>query len=114
MTDPRKPVHLQGGEQADVIASIAHAHLVECTILGAQALGCTGASFVTMGMGIWATEVAELDGKAAAQFLRALADLMEPGRKPAAKQEAEARRQYAVRRLLAAVDLMMNNAEGRT
>ncbi|WP_423212278.1 hypothetical protein [Paracoccus yeei] len=113
MTDPRKPVHLQGGEQADVVSSIVHAHLIECTSLGARALGCTGTSFVTMGMGIWATELAELDGKAAAQFLRALADLMEPGRKPAAKQEAEARRQYAVRRLLAAVDLMMNETEGR-
>lgn len=113
MTDPRKPIQHRTGEQGDITRRIVHAHLLECTASGAGFLRCTGASFVTMGVGIWAEELAELDGKATAHFLRALADIMDPALKPAAKAAAENRRAYAVSRLLAAVDLAMTKEEGR-
>lgn len=112
MTDPRKPIQHRSGDQGDITRQIVHAHLLECTSLGARALGCTGASFVTMGVGIWAAELAELDGKATAHFLRAIADIMDPGLKHLAKTAAESRRVYAVSRLLAAVDLAMTKPEG--
>jgi|GEM_PF-3026389 len=113
MADPRKPVHHRAGDEGAGVRKIIHAHLIECTRHGARSLGCTGASFVTMGIGIWAAELAELDGRATAKFLRALADIMEPGHSPVQKQNAEAKRQHAVRRILAAVDLAMNSTEGR-
>ncbi|RNF35108.1 hypothetical protein A7A09_008855 [Paracoccus methylarcula] len=87
--------------------------MLECTRLGARVAGCTGASFVTLGIGIWAAELAEQDGRATAILLRALADIMDPKNKPAAKAGAEARRQYAVKQLHRAVDVAMSHAEGR-
>ena len=113
MADPRKGTRHQDGTAGDAVRAIIHAHLIECTDIGARAVGCTGASFVTMGIGIWAAELAELDGRATAILLRALADIMDPKNTPAAKAAAESRRQYAVQMLHQAVDLAMNKAEGR-
>lgn len=113
MTDPRKGTLHRAGAAGDVTRDIVHAHLLECTSLGARAVGCTGASFVTMGMGIWAAELAELDGRATAILLRALSDIMDPKNKPATKAEAENRRQYAVKQLHLAVDMKMTRPEGR-
>ncbi|SFY20420.1 hypothetical protein SAMN04244548_03066 [Paracoccus pantotrophus] len=113
MADPRKGTRHRAGADGNVVRDIVHAHLIECTGLGAKAVGCTGASFVTMGIGIWAAELAELDGKATAILLRALADIMDPKNTPAAKAAAESRRQYAVQLLHMAVDMAMNDAEGR-
>lgn len=113
MADPRKTIRCVTGDEERTVREIVNKHLIDCTIAGATELGCTGASFVALGVGMWAAEMAELDGKATAQFLRALADMVEPGRSREEKQEAEARRQQAVKRLMAAVDLMMNDAEGR-
>ncbi|OWU80453.1 hypothetical protein ATO1_08900 [Phaeobacter sp. 22II1-1F12B] len=80
---------------------------------GAKNIGCTGASFVILGLGIWAEELAELDGKASAQMLRALADLYDPTSNQPKKFNAEKKRRSAVDRLLAAVDLDMATPGGR-
>lgn len=66
-----------------------------------------------MGIGLWAAELAELDGRATAILLRALADMMDPGNTPAGRSEADARRRYAVQLLHQAVDLAMSQSEGR-
>lgn len=113
MADPRKGTCHQDGPAGDVVRTIIHAHLIECTDAGARAVGCTGASFVTMGIGIWAAELAELNGRATAILLRALSDIMDPKNTPAGRAAAESRRQYAVRLLHQSVDLAMSKPEGR-
>lgn len=113
MADPRKGTrHLAGAEMHRVLET-AHDHLLACTSNGSQALGCTGASFVTMGIGLWAAELAELDPRATAILLRALADMVDPANTPAGRSEAAARRRYAVQLLHQAVDLAMSQSEGR-
>lgn len=114
MTDPRKPIKHALDDRGDIVRDIVHGHLIECTGHGTRALGCSGASFVTMGMGLWAAELAELDGKASAAFLRSLADIVDPASKPPARIRAEEYRKCAVRKLMVAVDLMMNPSEGRS
>ncbi|MBN9078554.1 MAG: hypothetical protein BGN87_00315 [Rhizobiales bacterium 65-79] len=83
------------------------------TDVGARAIGATGASFVLIGMGVWATELAELDGRAAAKYLRALADEFDPATNENKKLRAEKDRAQAVRALYAALDLEMAEAQGR-
>lgn len=113
MADPRKPIHRPDAEQQDRVRRIAHSHLLSVTEEGARAIGCTGASFVILGLGMWTGELAELDRKAAAQMLRALADLYDPASNDARKIRAEKKRRAAVTRLLAAVDLDMAEPGGR-
>lgn len=112
MADPRKGTRFQDGDGGNVLRDIVYAHLLECTDLGSRAVGCTGASFVTMGIGIWAAELAELDARATAILLRALADIMDPKSTPGGRAEAENRRQYAVKMLHRAVDLAMSKTGG--
>lgn len=61
-----------------------------------QRLGCTGVSFVTSSINIWAGNLHELSPKATADFLRALADQVEGG---GPVGDSEERRQVAVREL---------------
>lgn len=112
MADPCKGTSFHDGEDGNIARFIVHAHLLECTALGSRALNCTGASFVTMGIGIWAAELAELDRRATAILLRALADMMDPKNTPASKAAAENCRQFAVQLLHRAVDLAMSKSEG--
>jgi hypothetical protein len=113
MTTFRKPVHTLEQDAARQARNTIHAYLLAATEQGAKAVGCTGASFVTSGLGIWAWELAELDPKATAQFLRAVADIFDPEVKPQGKARAEKKRAAAVRKLLAAVDLDMATPGGR-
>lgn len=110
--DPRKPIHRPDEGSQDIIRQIAHAHLMECTTMGAKALGCSGASFVMLGIAIWAAELAELDRRAAAQMLAAIADLYDPASNDTKKRHAEKRRRQAVDRLHAAVDISMAKPAG--
>lgn len=112
MTDSRKPVHRPDTATQDVIRDIAHAHLLECTSLGAAAIGCSGASFSIIALGILAAEMAELDPRAAAQMLTALGDLYDPATSVTKKAHAEKRRQHAVTRIHAAVDIAMAQSAG--
>ncbi len=91
---------------------MAHAVLMAATSEGAKMIGCSGASFVVMGFGIWATELSELDQKATAQMLRSLGDLYDPTSNDRQKRHAEKKRRAAVDKLFAALDLEMNPAQG--
>lgn len=112
MTDPRKPVHRPDQAAQDAAREVAYEHLLAATEAGAKAIGCTGASFVILGIGIWGSELAELDAKAASQMLRSIADLYDPASNHTKKIQAEKKRRAAVNRLLAAVDLEMSKPEG--
>ncbi|MGR3452509.1 hypothetical protein [Pseudooceanicola sp.] len=113
MSDPRRPVNRPDAATQDVVREIAYAHLLAVTEEGAKAIGCTVASFVLLGLGIWARELAELDGKASAQMLRALADIYDPAANHTKKAHAEKKRRAAVEKLLAAVDLDVAAPAGR-
>ncbi len=112
MNDPRKPIKSLTDGTADHLRSIAHDKMLDMTSVGAKAVGCTGASFVFLGLGIWAEELAELDPKAAVQFFSAVAVLIDPNANHAKKLRAEKKRAAAVKSLFAAVDLDMANLAG--
>ena len=112
--DPRKTVFTPEEDRQSEIYSFAHSVLLAATEEGAKAIGCTGASFVLMGIGIWASELCELDAQATAQFYRAIGDLYDPASDETKKKHAEKRRITAVRKLFAALDLEMANAAGST
>ncbi|WP_306131092.1 hypothetical protein [Roseovarius sp. MMSF_3350] len=112
MSDPRKPIYRPGQDEQENYRVIAHDVLMIATREGAKALNTTGASFVVMGMGIWTAELAELDGKATAQMLRSLADLFDPASNDAKKRHAEKKRQTAVNRIFAQLDLEMSKPAG--
>jgi len=82
------------------------------TDAGAREIGTTGASFVMIGMGVWAAELAELDAAATAGLLRALGDFYDPKSSPEQKARADAERSRAVRSIFDALDLMMAGAAG--
>lgn len=113
MTDPRKTIHRPDRDAQDAMREIARAHLLAVTEQGSKAIGCTGASFVILGIGMWGAELAELDAKAAGQMLRAIADLYDPASNQAKKIRAEKKRRAAVAKLLSALDLEMAKPEGR-
>lgn len=112
MADPRKPVRTMSPDQQAGIRDTVHRHLLAATEIGAREIGATGVSFVTIGMGIWTAELAELDAKATAKFLRALADNFDPRSNDNQKRRAEELRAQAVRALYAALDLEMSEAQG--
>lgn len=112
MNDPRRPIRTPDQEEQSRVRGVVHDHLLEVTSKGAKAIGCTGASFMMMGMGVWAAELAELDAKATAQLLSALGDLYHPGSNDGQKIRAEKRRRQAIVKLHAAVDLAMAEPGG--
>lgn len=113
MTDPRKHVLRLDVDQGSTVLDTVHEHLVAATEKGARAIGATGASFVVIGMGVWAAELGELDGRASAKYLRALADLFDPTSNDNRKRRAEKDRSQAVTALFAALDLRMAEVRGR-
>ena len=113
MSDPRRPTltpdtRQQAAQTREIILNL----LLRCTDSGCSRLGCTGVSFVTMSMGLWAAELAQLDGSAAANLMRALADMFDPGSSAEAKDQAEQDRTDAARELHVALDLLMAQEEG--
>lgn len=113
MTDPRKPVFRPDDAQRQAAREVAYSFLLSATENGAKALGCTGASFVIIGLGLWAQELSELDAPALAQMLRSLADIYDPASSDPRKTFAERKRRTAVETLLAAVDMQMATPAGR-
>ncbi|EEX09598.1 hypothetical protein SL1157_1640 [Ruegeria lacuscaerulensis ITI-1157] len=111
--DPRKPIIRPDKEAQDAARQVAYDYLTAATIGGAKAIGCTGASFVIIGISLWLAELDELDPRATSQMLHALSVLHDPKANPTQKARAERRRKAAVDKLFAAVDLMMNPAEGK-
>lgn len=112
MADPRKHVRSPAPEHQREILDTVHRHLMAATQAGAEAMGASGASFVIVGMGVWTVELAELDARATAKYLRALADIFDPRTNDGQKRRAEQDRSQAVRALYAALDLTMAEAKG--
>lgn len=112
MTDPRKTVRTLPPADQTLISKMVHKHLLAATAAGARDIGTTGASFVLIGMGVWAAELSELDGRATAKYLRSLADIFDPTLTSNRKVAAEKKRAQAVRALLAALDLEMSEVSG--
>ncbi|MBO6755785.1 MAG: hypothetical protein JJ902_05630 [Roseibium sp.] len=112
MTDPRKPIHHPDEETQKAVRLIVHGHLLDCTDKATKELKCTGASFVIMGLGMWAAELAEIDAKAASQLLASLSNLYNPRTNGGQKRRAEKQRRQAVAALLATADLTMAKSEG--
>src|SRR6056297_3888048 len=80
MTDPRKPVlptDRSDSPESMSAYDLTYSILRRATEIGARSLRCTGASFVPSAMGIWALELRDIDRRAGAEFLRALADMVE-------------------------------------
>lgn len=111
--DPRKPVHQPAEELQITVRDIARAHLLAVTETGARAIGCSGASFVMIGMALWAAEMAELDPKATAKLLRSLGTIYDPKSSDNQKRAAEIMRHAAVKQLHYAVDIDMAKSEGK-
>lgn len=112
MADPRKPVVAADADRSRDVRDIVRQHLLAVTEVGAKAAGIGGASFVMTGMGVWAAELTELDGRAAAKYLRALADIFDPRTNDNQKRRAEKDRAQAARDLYAALDLTMAETSG--
>ncbi len=112
MVDPRKPVHTPDEGQQALVRKIVHQHLMTCTAAGAQEIGCSGASFVMLGIAEWVSELAYLDPKATSQMLAALSVLYDPRSNEAQKRRAEEKRRSAVRKLHTAVDIDMATPGG--
>ena len=112
MSDPRRPINTFSGDDANEIRKVAYDHLLECTNNGARAIGCTGVSFVLLGLSLWISEIYELDEAAGRKFLVALATLYDSKATPAKKTAAERSRREAVKSILEAVDLDMAETAG--
>jgi hypothetical protein len=100
------------GDDATKTRELLHAFLLDATSQGCKIVGCTGASFVIMGINVWASELVELDRKAASQMFRAIGDLYDPTANDTKRIRAEKRRRAAVDKLFAAVDLAMTEPAG--
>lgn len=112
MVDPRKPVLRPEPEHEKAILHAVHQRLLAATDAGAREIGATGCAFVIIGVGVWAQELAELDGRATAKFLRAIADIYDPASNENRRRRADKDRSQAVRALYAALDLEMAEAAG--
>ena len=112
MTDPRKPIIQPSAEDQDGSRAIALRHLMKATEQGSREIGCGGASFVMMGIGIWAAELTELDAKATSRMLAALSVVYDPAANPTQKAHAERKRQAAVKKLFNALDIEMATPAG--
>ncbi|CAM5574912.1 hypothetical protein MAUB1S_09663 [Mycolicibacterium aubagnense] len=112
MTDPRKPVLSVATEHRQDVLDAVHRTLLAATSVGAKEIGATGASFVIIGIGVWAQELTELDGRATAKLFRAMADILDPRTNEHQKRRAEKDRAQAVRDIYSAIDLDMTEVRG--
>lgn len=111
--DPRKPIRTL--DRADSEAAIARIYpiLLAACRMGADELGTSSASFMNIAMAAWAREFAEVSPADAAQYFRAMGDLLDPTASEGKRARASRRRRAALSRLLARMDLEMSEPEGR-
>lgn len=112
MPDPRKAVIRPEKSAQEQMRSIAHQHLLAVTEIASEAMGISGASFVVLGMGIWAAELNELDAKATSQMLWALSVIHDSKANHTKKSHAEKKRRAAVEKLFSALDIEMVTPQG--
>lgn len=111
MSDPRKPVITP--DNADYARDVAYKHLAICIKYASKELGCTGASFVLIGIGMWSAEIAELDAAATSQMLAALSVIYDPKSNDTKKAHAERKRLAAVKKIFGSLDLVMADPAGQ-
>ena len=90
----------QQGLSLAVQSILASAAEVAC-----EETGCTGVSFIVMSMAVLMLELAEIDGRSAAQFLAALSVMADPAASTAEKEAAERKKRDAAGKIFQAVDL---------
>ncbi|MEN5275808.1 hypothetical protein ABE527_02550 [Brucella sp. TWI432] len=113
MTDPRKTVVRPSAQGQVQILKDVEDLLLEATAAAAQRLGMSGASFVMIGMGVWAAELAEVNGPSSAKFIRALGTIFDPDASPMQKEAAEVERSKALHEIYATVDMLTSTPAGR-
>lgn len=113
---PIAKVHPQmagdAGKLARIIEGGVRQELFKATKRFTRKTKITGVSFVLMGVRMWWEELMEINPVAAADYLRALADLGE-AREHEAKVNAEERRADAVQRLIHGVAHMPEMKNGK-
>lgn len=112
MSDPRKPIIYPSGHAELDIRKVAHRHLINVCEAGGRDLGCTGASFMVISIGIWLQELDELDAAATSKMLAALSTIHDPNANPIKKSHAEKKRRAAVKKLFAVLDIEMATPAG--
>ena len=112
MPDPRKPIQIPDEDHADMLRESIHDHLFEATHKCGQATGINGVCFVCIGIGVWGTEMYELNPKATSKFFEAMSVIFDPNSHPKQRARAEKKRASAVAAIYAAADLAMAEAEG--
>lgn len=110
--DPRRPIATEHPDGLDV-RRFVYDQLLDVTGRSCQALKVNGVSFINVAMGIWAAEMAEIEPRSAAKYLRALADIFDPESSETKKQAAEQKRKAAFQALAHAADLQMATPEGK-
>ncbi|WP_407496800.1 hypothetical protein [Pseudooceanicola sp. MF1-13] len=113
MIDPRKPVIRPDRETQFAMQTAVGEILIRATEVATQSLRITGATFVSYGMTTWLDEMAELDADACTAYLRATADIYDPNATDASRADALARRNTAMNKIFAAVDIL-NSKPGST
>lgn len=95
--------------QREFVRSEMNRFLVEATERGCESIGCTGISFVLMGVGSWFRELCEIDPAVTAQYFRTLAVIADPKASESTKQKAEARRTRLFKALCGAAGRQIEN-----
>lgn len=103
MTDPA---------QAHFVREEVRRLLMVATEQGSESLEASGVSFVLMGMGVWAGELAEADPDLAPVYLRALADIFDPNTSDLRKAKAETKRREAFQAFCSAVGAQSRHTDG--
>lgn len=98
--------------QADFVREEVRRFLLEATERGCESLQATGVSFVLMGLGVWASELADAEPAWAASYFRALADIYDPSTSQRRKATAEVKRRKAFQALCAAAGALPRHHNG--
>ncbi len=111
--DPRRNIQRPAPEQQRSIMAQAHEVMFMATKMGISTIGCSGVSFIAIGISAWIAELSELDSEATSDMLRSLAVIQDPSKSDAERAMAEANRKDAVKRIHAAADLAFAQEGGR-
>lgn len=94
------------------MSALLHRHLMWATEQGAKYIGCSGASYVISGIGIWGAELTEVDAHLTAQLFSVLSTIYNPDSTKEQKGEAEQQRKEVIREIYAKIDLAMSEPSG--
>lgn len=98
---PDRYRRLEDPDQRAFVRSEINRFLVDATKAGCESIGCTGVSFVLMGMAYWSEEIVELDPALAARYLRQLALIYDPKSNHQKRTRAELKRRDLFKQICA-------------